>query len=565
MSIPQLMGEIRERTCIGKALCTPYLGDMPSKRQNSDLYDLIRSMTPSEKRHFRLNTDPLTKKGKGAAVRDLGSTSKQVRDANQYMLLFEALEQQEAYDEAAAQKKLKLKDKARFNRIRSYLYKVLLESLEDYYRENTLDAQFYHLMNRIDILLRKRLFGQASKLIRKAEKLAQEKGNGSFAMLVETLELSRLAQQEHFKPMEDRLDAYPAFREDQLQRSGDFLDLQMIKCKATWLLRHGKRDRVRRQAWLEELKAHRLMVSNPYPEDTEFTLYHFNLNGLIHSLIGDAEKDFHFRKAYLDTYRAHPEYIKRWPQNYIVALGNVAGACPDRQDFQQLLACTTEMRAFRDQHNIKNATTLDALVETRSWGFELDAYPVMGLDARKRLHGEIQTVYKQHGKGIAEIWRLILEFGLGRYELYHGNPELAADWFNRIMHQSDEKIYPGLQAATRVLDVVMHYRAGHHRYLDGQLPKVRQWLRNRDIGHPALLGLLSSLGKGMRDAAQQGLKLPEWPEDAWAILCDAARSPQPDWGDGVTECFRQLDPQSWIEPGYALKNGKADKSSGQVA
>lgn len=537
---------------------------MPPKRSNSDVYELIQSMTPSEKRHFRMHSEPLARKGNGASKQG-GKGAASSKDANQYIRLFEALEQQDEYDEASAYKKLNLNDKARFNRIRSYLYKVLLESLEDYYRENTLDAQFYHLMNRADILLRKRLFAQAGKLMRKAEKLALDKGNGAYAFLVETMELSLLAQQEHFKPMEERLEAYPAFREEQLQRSGDFLDLQMIKCKATWLLRHGKRDRVRRQAWLEELRGHRLLAGNPYPDDVEFTLYHYNLNGLVHSLLGESVADFKYRKAYLDTYQANPDYIKRWPQNYIVALGNVAGACPLTSNYDLMLACTAEMRSFRERFGIKNSTSLDALVETRSWGFELDAYPILDQQARKALHEQLLPIYKKHHKGIAEIWRIVLEFGFGRYELYHGDASLSTDWFNKILHQSDEKIYPGLQAAARILDVSAHYRAGHNRYVDAQLPKVRQWLRSRDLGHPAILGLLSGMRSGLREASKLGLKIPQWPADAWTIMAEAAGAPQPDWGDSVAECFRQLDPLGWATPGHALQQQRSPKQTDRVA
>jgi hypothetical protein len=92
------------------------------------------------------------------------------------------------------------------------------------------------------------------------------------------------------------------------------------------------------------------------------------------------------------------------------------------------------------------------------------------------------------------------------------------------------------------------------------LPKVRQWLRKGDLVHPAFLGLLSAMREGLREAATLGHAKPVWVQQAWSILEESARSPQPDWGESVRECFRQLDPQGWRNPGYAAKPSGASSA-----
>ena len=135
---------------------------MAASHTKSDLFQLVKSMTPSEKRHFRL--DNPSKKGK------------EKPDENQFLLLFDILEKQEKEDESEAMKRLKLKERNRFTRIKNYLYKALLVSLENYYRESPGDAQFFHLVNQTQILISKRLYLQASRQLAKAEKIAVEKG-----------------------------------------------------------------------------------------------------------------------------------------------------------------------------------------------------------------------------------------------------------------------------------------------------------------------------------------------------------------------------------------------------
>jgi hypothetical protein len=289
---------------------------------------------------------------------------------------------------------------------------------------------------------------------------------------------------------------------------------------------------------LEELREHRLLAANPYPDDIEFTLYHYNLNGLVHSLLGDSEKDFKFRLAYLDTYQSHPEYIQRWPQNYIVALGNVAGACSPRADYERLFACTEEMRTFLDRENIRNRAGMEPLIAIRSYGFELEAYPVMNLVQRTALHQMLSAAHAQHGESVAEIWRIVTRYGLGRFAYYHGDVEEAIHFLSLVVHESDAKVYPGLQTASRVLYAMAHFRAGNERYLEHYLPKLREWLRQQMVTYPLMFDLI-------RECNQALFKRPSpFPEQAWAALEFDAHSREAQADEKVRELLALLAPDS---------------------
>jgi hypothetical protein len=457
---------------------------MRSTQAASELFQLIRAMTPSEKRHFRL--------GNPARKPDARS-GKQGEEANQYLLLFDVLERQEHLDEEQAMKKLQLTERTRFNRIKSYLYKAVLESLEDYYRESQADAQFFHLINQAHILLTKRLFAQAGRLLAKAEKLAAEKGNGTYGLIVLTMHIDRLMRSEDLDAVEQMLDDYESVKARLLERSADYLDLQMIKSKATWLLRRSEEAVGKRRHWVEELGQHPLLKTLKYPEDTEFTLYHYNLNGLIHGLLGQPEEDYRNRLAYLHTYQQHPEYVQRWPTNYIIALGNVAGTAARIGNTEELLACTVEMRAFAAREGIKNTASLEPLVQVRSYALELDAYTTLGPDQKQALISNLERSFQNYHHVTAEVWILIMRQGIGRHYFECRDWERALEWLGPVVHQSDDRLYPELQVASRVLYALAHFELGNDRYLEGYLRQLKQWLRQRKHRWEPVLQLLQAI------------------------------------------------------------------------
>ncbi|MBI1193848.1 MAG: hypothetical protein GC205_11855 [Bacteroidetes bacterium] len=467
---------------------------MRSTQAASELFQLIRAMTPSEKRHFRLNNPVRTpvswSKKKGSE--NIGP-EKKGEDANQFLLLFDVMEHQESPDEEAAMKKLRITDRARFNRIKNYLYKTLLESLEDYYREGQGDAQFFHLINRAQILLSKRLFAQAGRQLAKAEKLAADKGNGTYSLIVLTMQIDRLMRAEDLDAVETLLEGYEPRKAELLERSADYLDLHMIKSKATWLLRRSEEAVGRRSGWVEELGKHPLLKHLKYPEDTEFTLYHYNLNGLINGLLGKPEEDYRNRLAYLHTYQGNKAYVQRWPINYIIALGNVAGTAGQIGNLDELFACTREMRAFLERDGIKNSTSLEPIVKVRSYALELDAYSFLSLDEKKLLIKALENAFQLHHHETAEVWQIIMRFGIARHYFEMRNWSMAIEWLGPVLHQGDDRLYPELQVASRILYVLSHYEMSNDRYLDGYLRQLKQWLRQRKHTWEPVQALLQAI------------------------------------------------------------------------
>jgi hypothetical protein len=122
----------------------------------SSIFNLIHSLTPSEKRYFNLY-----------AQRQV-----QGRDTN-YLKLFEAINNQEKYEEDELLKKFRRESFVKqFAVTKNYLFNMILKSMQEYNEQNFIEWKIRNMFLQIKILASKGLDAEAAKLIKKTKELA---------------------------------------------------------------------------------------------------------------------------------------------------------------------------------------------------------------------------------------------------------------------------------------------------------------------------------------------------------------------------------------------------------
>lgn len=125
---------------------------------SQDLFDLIHSLNPSEKRYFR-----------SYATRHV------LGGENHYFRLFQAINAQSAYDEAALLAQFQGEKFTRqFSVAKNYLQQLLLQSLREYHRSKTYRMRMREMLDHFELLYEKALWRQCEKLLRRAVKLARK-------------------------------------------------------------------------------------------------------------------------------------------------------------------------------------------------------------------------------------------------------------------------------------------------------------------------------------------------------------------------------------------------------
>lgn len=121
-------------------------------KQNS-LYNLIHTLTRSEKRYIRLQAKAMHSKD------------------TEYMVLYDLLSNMKTYDEKVLQKKFsKLNSKRNLTSLKNYLYYEILDILKNYHKSSSLEMEILNKFHSIKILYLRGLTDDAYSLIQKLKK-----------------------------------------------------------------------------------------------------------------------------------------------------------------------------------------------------------------------------------------------------------------------------------------------------------------------------------------------------------------------------------------------------------
>jgi len=139
-------------------------------KKNSNAFILIKSLTMSEKRYFKIFSERHT-----------------IGEQNKYIALFDELDKAEAENDIILKNNLK---KTGLNpdfisADKNYLYQLILRSLNVFHDSKTYNLEIKQALSSIEILFHKGLYHESLKLIAKAEELAKECEN--FQLMIDIL------------------------------------------------------------------------------------------------------------------------------------------------------------------------------------------------------------------------------------------------------------------------------------------------------------------------------------------------------------------------------------------
>jgi len=142
------------------------------------LFDLIRSLTKSEKRFIKIYASRYMPEGK-----------------NKYLELFDTIDKIKKYDEKKLNKKIKNSScGGNLEGIKNYLHSLILDCLDLYHKDSCIDRRINGSVHIARVLSEKRLDEQGNKLIKKTKKISDR-----FNRFENTISLTLLQKDNEFR------------------------------------------------------------------------------------------------------------------------------------------------------------------------------------------------------------------------------------------------------------------------------------------------------------------------------------------------------------------------------
>ncbi len=277
-------------------------------KRNDGLFRLIKSLTKSEKRFFKIY-----------------SSRHVIGDQNNYIQLFDAIDKQKIYNEDAINRKFKgHKFVKRLSVAKAYLYELILKSMNRYHAQQTIEAQLRELLGNIYFLQEKGIYDQALRLINKSKKLALEYEKLTFLPEILRLQKSILENQSYTGQKEALLQEIHEENETFLNRLLNINDYWLLHARLFY--RHTHQGIIRSQADQSNLAA--ILEAAILQDETlaltyEAKLLLYKTYSTYYFIIRDFPNCYKYSNELINLLESRPELLKQDSMLYVSSVNNL--------------------------------------------------------------------------------------------------------------------------------------------------------------------------------------------------------------------------------------------------
>lgn len=408
-------------------------------------------MTPSEKRYFKRF-----------------GLLQQKKDSNKYVLLFDAINEQDEYNEPALLKQFKGYDFINnFSEIKKYLFNQIQKALRNYHSQNSIDIILYNYLSDVSVLYGKELYVECSRIIKKAKKIATKHEKFSLLLLLNEWKRNVLRINHHVDGIQNYLDKEV------------IKDQEYISCvqnesayfnKSLELTLH-----LRKKGPDHEIKSD---IKRPAegPKTFRARRYCFLQKSMEGYMEFDGEKIFEASSGDVKNFEENPHFIAAIPKQYIISLSNLLDSCANKIKYndvfdEYMLKITKVLDSYSfDPEFIAKERLLVYIIKCK-------VYSLRGnLQNLKLVRQELKDQYDATNKKGYKTPDLdiYVHDNLMRSALITEDFSIALESYNDILQLHLGDYREDLQMETRLLGLILHFELGNWLLLESM---VRSALR----------------------------------------------------------------------------------------
>ena len=433
------------------------------KKPSDHLFKLIKTLTKSEKRAFRLN-----------AISG--------KDAKKYIAIFDAIDAQEEYNEEAIKARFKNeKWIKRFNAAKDYVYKALLANLSVYNQKHEPQYELSDFLIHIRVLQSKGFYERCGKLIEKAKKLASELDDH-----LKMLELLNLEGKNHPGGVNPENDV--EIRAEQVRilnlLDNEYRYNELYKASYRFFSKSGDQgfDKSTAEGFQKLIE---LPLLQNFENALTFKARRQFINIRYFNALGNknATEMHHWIVRARELFDSNPRLIQQYAVNYATTLLNLHNSHLKRGACDEAFEALNVLRSFYPKSQLKQHERLTYIIEYAGLHHEMVTHLAMGeFELAAAQIAELNRFFRKHDQEISAAisvkhYSLLanIYFGTGEFKKAKANTEL-------VMDLSSENIRPDLQKQARILQLMAYYEMDKNDLLEYNIRSVqRMFQRNKPL------------------------------------------------------------------------------------
>ncbi len=412
-----------------------------SKENSDSLFDLINSMSKSEKRHFKIF-----------------ATRRESNKDAKFLRLFDHIEKQNKYDE----NRILLSDKEiqpqQLPNLKAYLYNYILVSLRNNNPNDDLDIKVRELLDFAKILYNRCLFESCLKTLAKAKQMVEKFEKNIFLLEITDLEKKLVTKimRTDFKKRADSLI-------EESNRNNKTMD-NICKFSNLWVrfysyyLDYGF---IRNQKDYSEA-VNFLNNNMPQVEESLLSLdekmYLYNSLIAFYLFIHDFDNAYDYSKKCLILFTDNPDKILSRLDFYIKAINNLMTTQSKLNKLKEFTETGKMYGKISEMSGPPNTLNNRILIFKYSSIHRINRFYMLGsFSEGVKIIPDIANRLEKFGSLIDEHYTLIFYYKFAC--MYFGKEDYsrANYWMNKIINAGNIDFRSDIQVFTRILSLICHY------------------------------------------------------------------------------------------------------------
>ncbi|MEY3237978.1 MAG: hypothetical protein RI883_2079 [Bacteroidota bacterium] len=437
-----------------------------STKVKEGLFELIKSLSKSEKRYFKLISSRHT-----------------IGDENNYVRLFDYIAKQDEYNEEAVFKEFK--NEAFLNRFsitKKRLYDHVLSALDAFYTSTSIDAQIYKYMHSAEILYTKSLYEQCGRILRSAEKFAEKHERHTLILEIRRKKKKLLENNGYSDVTVEDL------KEIEVKDGAILKELelynQLWKIKSDLFFQLSRKGKARSDEEKEQFN----LIFKRLPENLKTTEMAFDSAYLYNHIrsaywfaSGNLEKSFIYIKANLLTFELREGVIETNLNSYFSLLTNAIYVSEELGYHKDSSLLLKKLKEIPDNYALEQNEDLQIKLFASTSSIELSILTHKGeYQKAYNLIESIEKNLKLYGEKISPVRKAFIQFKIATIKLGQKDFSGALKWINSILNDTELDESEDILSYTHILDLLAHLELNHNEFLPYSLKSTLRFLKSRN-------------------------------------------------------------------------------------
>lgn len=441
-----------------------------SSKTTESIFELIHSLTKSEKRYFKLLSSRHT-----------------IGDENNYVVLFDYIDKQTEYNEEALFEHFA--DEAFLNKFsitKKRLYDHILNALTNYHANHHIEAQIFRMIHSSEILFEKSLYDQAKKILRSAEKLAIKHQLTNSILEIRKKGKKLLEKNNYFDlDKSDLVDIHLQDMEFHLQSQYED-ELWMHKSRIFQSLsRQGVTRTEEDKMQYDQVFQSFQFLQKPTQKTFEAEYLENHIKSAYYFAVHDLNQSYRALKENKELFANSEVQIKDHPDRYFSILTNLIYTADKLGDYDLSMVYLSELRKLQQSIGQDAESDLRIKLFATLTSIELSFYTKRGDFEEIRLKlPEMEREIETNLENITTLRKAFLYFKIATVYLAFNDPNTALKSLRKLLNDTSLDKKEDIVAFAHLMEILIHLELGNKDMIPYLVKGTQRFLKSRNRLYP---------------------------------------------------------------------------------